>query len=96
MVACRGSTGRCLVVWQDGRAAGTRGLDIFARWIGPDGKPTGSDIRISGTPATADERSPAVACDQQAGRFLTVWEDSRNNSYPAYHGWDVYGRQIGA
>ena len=85
-----------LVVWDDERNDDERGTDIYGRRFEADGTPTGNDTRISGTPATADERSAAVACDQTTGRFLTVWQDSRNDGYPTFHGWDIFSRDIAA
>lgn len=89
-VAWNDHTDQYLVVWSDGRSdAVGRGEDIYARLVGPDGKPIGGDKLISGANAIGDDRCPAVAWGATTGQFLVVWADGRNAS------WDVYGRLVG-
>ncbi|MBN2112578.1 MAG: hypothetical protein JW785_00465 [Acidimicrobiia bacterium] len=93
-VACHQATGSCLVVWDDGRDQLLRGFDIIGRRIGADGKATGGELQVSGTAATSDESTPALACSQDDNRYLVVWQDWRNDGYPLYHGIDLYGRRV--
>jgi len=87
------TTGRYLVVWQDGRDAPTRGFDVYGRRIGGDGALVGNDFRISGADGTGDELRPAVAWNGATGQFLVVWQDQRDSS--GHHG-DIYGRRVSA
>ena len=78
-----------LVVWEDGRNSAERNTDIYGRRVSAAGEPQGSDIRISGTNAVADEVSPTLAWT--GGEFLVVWSDSRNE---VDRGWDIRGRRV--
>jgi hypothetical protein len=69
-----------------------RGADPYGRRVGPDGVPIGSDFRISGLNAVRDEYYPEVACDQDSGQCLVVWEDSRN--FETGRLVDIYGRRV--
>lgn len=82
-----------LVVWQDGRNTGSRGLDIYGRLVGPDGVPAGPDFRISGPGATSDEKTPAVSWDGASAEYLVVWDDNRDFWL---RGGDIYGRRVTA
>jgi len=82
-----------LVAWADGRDAGTRGIDVYARRVGANGKPIAGDRRIVGTKATQDDGYPAVAWNPATGKYLVTWSDGRNS--PARSA-DIYARRIGA
>jgi len=82
-----------LVVWEDGRNYDTRGLDIYGRRVGSDGKPIGAEIRISGRKLASDEVKPAVAWNQEDNQYLVVWTDGRNWET---RGDDIYGRRVGS
>jgi hypothetical protein len=60
-VAWNSTTNQYLVVWSDGRDAGTKGSEVYARMVGADGKPVGGEKLISGPGAVSDDRCPAVA-----------------------------------
>jgi len=92
-VAYNPKANQYLVVWQDGRSEATRGDDIYGRLVGADGKPVGSDFRVSGRKAVRDETSPAVAYNSAANQYLVVWSDSRSWTP---RGTDIYGRRVGA
>ena len=83
-----------LVVWNDYRNTGAaRGSDIYGKRVGADGALAGSDFRISGLRAVADDEAPAVAWNQAGNHYLVVWADKRN---VAARGSDVYGRLLAA
>lgn len=91
-VAWNRTSNRYLVVWSDGRNDGTSGTDIYGQILGPAGGTVGSNFRISGPGAEADEGSPAVAWNAKANRYLVVWVDERS---AADHGTDIYGQILG-
>jgi hypothetical protein len=80
---------RFLVVWQDGRNAGT-GEDIYGQLINADGSPSEGNFIISN--AAGNQVAPFVAFDTINQKFLVAWEDSRN----AGTGKDIYGQIINA
>ena len=82
-----------LVVWVDGRDAGTRGSDIYGQRVSAAGVRLGSNFRISGGGAVAQDLSPDVAFNPVSGEFLVVWSDGRD--FPT-RGDDVYGQRISA
>lgn len=82
-----------LVVWADTRHQATRGEDIYGRRVAADGTRLGSDFRISGRRATADELWPAVAWNGDTNEYLVVWADRRRDTN---RGWAIYGRRIAA
>jgi hypothetical protein len=82
-----------LVVWSDFRNSPTWHWDIYGRRVSAAGVPLGSDFRISGTGATADEQEPAVAYDPDADIYLVVWTDGRDR---ATRSSDIYGRRVSA
>ncbi len=86
-VAWGSTTGRYLVIWQDGRNAS---WDTYGRLVGADGKPAGADFRISNS--SSDDLCGDVAWGSSSNQFLVVWEDYRSYS----RGADVYGRLVGA
>ncbi len=53
----------------------------------------GSDFRISGSGATFDDQSPALAWNGTAGEYLVVWQDGRDFSE---EGVDIYARRVSA
>ena len=90
-VAWNGTAGEYLVVWQDNRNSEDRKQDIYGRVVLADGSLPKADFRISGTRATHDDESPAVAWSETANEYLVVWEDFRNSSK---RGADIYGRVV--
>jgi hypothetical protein len=80
---------RFLVVWQDGRNAGT-GEDIYGQLINADGSPSEGNFIISN--AAGNQVAPFVAFDTINQKSLVAWEDSRN----AGTGKDIYGQIINA
>lgn len=86
-----GASGTYLVLWRDFRDenAGT----VFARRIGDNGVPLGSEFGIS---KWADQDEPAVAYNPENHEFLLVWRDGRG---PNDHIWarrlDSNSRPIG-
>lgn len=92
-VACNKEVNQYLVVWGDARNEATRGKDIYGRLLDEDGTPIGSDFRISGHRATADEWWPAVAWNSRVDEYLVVWTDFRSD---ATRGSQVYGRRVAA
>ncbi|MFQ6058523.1 MAG: hypothetical protein ACE5MB_06575, partial [Anaerolineae bacterium] len=79
-----------LVVWTEGRNAGTAGLDIYGQRVSRDGSLIDSDFAIS--TAGADQRIPAVAYNGAANQYLVTWQDFRNE---ALSGRDLYGQRVG-
>ena len=80
----RGSDGKFLVVWQDDRSIYT---EIYGQFINPDGTRDGSELLLS--TGDGDKNRPWVAHSPAQGRFLVVWEDTRNPST------DIYGQMVG-
>ena len=87
VVAFVGTTRRYLVVWNDGRNAGTSGSDIYGQRVKAGGALAGGNLRVSGSGATGDEMFPALASYGGCGRFMAVWIDGRAG-IPV---WKVYG-----
>lgn len=84
-------TGRYMVVWSDGRKETTRGRDVYGVLLSATGQRIGSDRRVSGAGATADEILPALSWAwTDTGEFLVVWSDLRNPG----RGFDVFGRRL--
>jgi hypothetical protein len=90
-VAFDSTTGEFLVVWRDGRNWGDRGQDIYGQQVSAAGNPVGSNFRISGTAAIADDSEPTVAYGSTADEFLVAWEDARDLSTRQH---DIYGRRV--
>jgi hypothetical protein len=80
-----------LVVWEDSRDSNERGTDVRGRRVAAGGGAEGRDFRISGSKATGDDKSPAVASDGTG--YLVVWEDWR--MLPDRR-TDIYGRLVSA
>jgi hypothetical protein len=80
-----------LVVWEDSRNSGARGIDVRGRRVSAAGEPEGKDIRISGTSAVADDKVPQAAWN--GTEYLVVWEDWRMD--PDRQS-DIYGRRVSA
>jgi hypothetical protein len=85
------TTGEFLVVWRDGRNWGDRGQDIYGQRVSAAGTAVGSNFRISGTAAVADDSEPTVAYGSTADEFLVAWEDARDLSTRQH---DIYGRRV--
>jgi hypothetical protein len=81
--------GKFLVVWEENPATflDRFEVDIKGAFVDPDGS-----VLNTFTICTAPllQGDPCVAYDDQSGRFLVVWEDSRASS----NNYDVYGRLI--
>jgi hypothetical protein len=81
-------SGRYHLLWSE-LAAGTSGsataVDLYGRWLGPDGRPASPTVAIVRYPG--DQRAPRVALDAEHDRTLVVWEDTRSSKIP-----DVYAR----
>lgn len=92
-VAWNESANQYLVVWEDGRRKATRGSDVWGRRLAGDGRPVGTDFRVSSGPAPADVLHPQVAWNGARNEYLVVWEDWRN---AATSGSDIYGRRLRA
>ncbi|MBN2114187.1 MAG: hypothetical protein JW785_08695 [Acidimicrobiia bacterium] len=92
-VAWNATRNEYLVVWADERDAWSRGRDIYGRRLKATGAAIGDDFLISGDAAEGHDFSPAVAWNPATGRYLVVWQDSREFSN---RNWDVYGRLITA
>jgi hypothetical protein len=92
-VAANPADNEYLIVWEDGRNQATRARDIFGQRLATAGSPIGGDFRISGTQATENENSPAVAWNQGTDEYLVVWSDGRDN---ATRGHDIYGQRLNA
>jgi hypothetical protein len=97
-VAWNATANEYLVVWADLRSLATRGADVYGRRLGADGTRLGSDFRVSGPNAIKYDWEPAVVWNGTANEYLVVWEDDRawDERNPSVHGWDVYGRRVGA
>ena len=80
-----------LVVWVDTRDYATRGADIYAQRISSTGSPAGSNFRVSDEEAIGTDLSPAVGYSSNAGEYLIVWEDDRNEGT---RGSDVFGQRV--
>jgi hypothetical protein len=80
-----------LVVWADDREWMSRGRDIWAQRVLPDGTLEGGPIQISGAGAIENDMSPDVAVDPVSGRYLVVWRDDRDKTS---RGSDIYGQLL--
>ena len=81
-------TGDFVVVWQsDGQDGSAWG--IFGQRFDDLGVAAGSEFRIN-TWTSADQRSPAVACDEE-GDFVVVWQSLQDS-----FGWAVIGQRFDA
>jgi hypothetical protein len=75
-----------LVVWQGYRFGNN---DVYGARVETDGDVLdGNGILMN--PAVNAQTYPAVACDDQNGRYLVVWEDNRGGYY------DIYGSVVKA
>jgi hypothetical protein len=92
-VAWNSGANEYLIVWADGRNHDTRGGDIYGQRLTGAGSRAGSNFRISGPGATANDFSPAIAWNGRAGEYLVVWGDTRNDST---RGTDVYAQRVSA
>jgi len=63
---------RFLVAWEDSRS-GSR--DIYARYVGADGSPSGGDFVVSSAPY--DQVSPVASFNSRSANFLVAYETSR-------------------
>jgi len=63
---------RFLVAWEDSRS-GPR--DIYARYVGADGSPSGGDFVVSSAPY--DQVSPVASLNSRSANFLVAYETSR-------------------
>jgi hypothetical protein len=79
----RGTDGKFLVVWRDDRSTYT---EIYGRFINPNGTPEGNELLLSA--GNGNKHRPWVAHSSARGRFLVVWEDTRNGSS------DIYGQMV--
>lgn len=73
------STG-ALVAWQQ---EGTSDTDLYARYLGTEGLPTGNSFVVL-LQAEGDQERPMMVHNGRT-RFLTTWQDNRET------GWDIYG-----
>jgi hypothetical protein len=92
-VAWNDAADQYLVVWEDSRNNATRADDIYGQILTEAGARVGSNFRISGTGATADDLTPAVVWNGTAQEYLVVWQDARNE---ATRGTDIYGQRVSA
>ena len=69
----------------------TRGSDIYAQRISSSGSPAGSNFRVSDEKAIGTDINPAVGYSSNAGEYLIVWEDDRNEGT---RGSDVFGQRV--
>ena len=88
-----GSAPPFFVVWEDDRALGSRGTDIFGAMVGADGRRASLDRRISHAFATSNEWNPKLHVDPATGEFLVVFEDKRNSEI---FGSDIRARRADA
>jgi len=63
---------RFLAAWEDSRS-GSR--DIYARYVGADGSPSGGDFVVSSAPY--DQVSPVASFNSRSANFLVAYETSR-------------------
>jgi hypothetical protein len=88
-VASNLTLGRFLVVWEDGRGAGT--LNLYGRPVPGTGAMVDGDFRISAPVVVAGRAHPAAAFATGTGLFLVAWMDAR---LYATRGWDIRGRTV--
>lgn len=74
-VACYSGIGsnKFLVAWEDLRSGNS---DIYAQLVNADRSLDGGNFSVSSD--VNDQSVPSVACDNDSGNFLVVWEDYRN------------------
>lgn len=85
-------TNRLLLAWEDNDGGVDTGKNIYGQIIDLAGFSTyGNLINIS--KAIGDQSSPAVSFDNVNQRYLTVWEDARNQS-ASISNIDIYGQFI--
>jgi hypothetical protein len=84
----RGSDGRFLAVW-DAQVDFDAPVLIVGQFVNPDGTLDGTNFTISD--AVGFKMRPRVASAPDHGRFLVVWNDSRDGET---NGNDIYGQLI--
>jgi len=89
-----GADGRTLVVWLDGREAGTffGTVDVYAQWLDAAGDALGGNFKVNATTGAGQCASPAVAADPGGQGFVVAWIDRRT---PGDTG-DVYAQRYDA
>ena len=92
-VAWSATMNQFLVVWEDWRRPPGRGVEIYAQRVKANGALAGGEKRISGSGATSDENTPAVAWSATSMQYLVTWQDWRNYYVPRYA--DIFGRKVG-
>jgi hypothetical protein len=72
------ATGGFLAVWTGDGLTTADEQEVWGQRLGPNGAEVGPDFRISTTGPDGDvnwpARNPEVAADDEAGRYLAVWE----------------------
>ncbi len=89
--------GNALVAWTGPHA---QGRAVFVRALGADGKPMGSEVRLSEVAETSPVRAtlPSVAFDSKAG-FVVTWSEADERGVPRAilaRAVDAAGRPAGA
>jgi hypothetical protein len=94
--------GLWFVVWEDwrtaaGGAADNTGADIWGQFVDGNGEKCGEPILISDADEDTEgdlgnQTFPRVAYDQDDGRLLVVWQDTRNT--PGHDAGSIYARGI--
>lgn len=80
-------SGNFIITYESGENGNPQIDQIFARVISKNGVPLGGDFQVNSTPITFTTLNTDVAALDN-GKFVTVWEDYRNDPYPS---GDVYG-----
>jgi sugar-specific transcriptional regulator TrmB len=83
------SAGNFVVCWEDNRHSLT---DIYAQRFDATGSPQDTAFRVNDDAAHTYQWDPAIALDN-AGNFVIVWADWRNDIYGA---WDIYAQTYDA
>ena len=81
------SSGRFVVVWEDGRGQGNSDWNIFCQRFNSQGQRLGSNIQV--TTDDSIQWTPRVSCGLN-GAFVVTWDDNRNGN------WDVYAQRYDA
>jgi sugar lactone lactonase YvrE len=79
------------VAWKDSRDSASRGANIYAHRVLPNGTLVGSDIRVSNGPG--NEQEFWVTYNSANNQYFVGWRDTRNQST---NGTDIYGQIVNA
>jgi hypothetical protein len=94
-VAWNATDDEYLVVWEDQRELDLLTSEVYARRVGADGTPLGTDIQLTGPGSVLSVGQPAVAWNGARNEYLVVWSDFRTCATGG-PGSNIWGRRVGS